>query len=45
MIIAQHYNLLGDIDDWIDICDLKPLDELVKQFIERLGRESYYELF
>ena len=42
---TQRYCFRGSIDDWIEIGLPGKLEELVKQYVKHLGKDSYYELF
>ena len=44
LFTAQRYCFRGSVDDWIDI-GYGPLTTLVKQYVQHLGKESYFELY
>jgi hypothetical protein len=42
--VTQRYCFIGSIDDWIDIGRSGTLAHLVKQHVQHLGKESYFNL-
>src|SRR5215831_15690128 len=42
--VTQRYCFIGSIDDWIDIGRSGTLVHLVKQHVQHLGKESYFNL-
>ena len=45
IFITRRYCYLGSIDDWIDIGEPNTLENLVKEYIKHIEKDSYYELF
>jgi hypothetical protein len=43
--IAERYNFLGSIDDWIQISGPGDLETLVQTFVPHLEQESFYTLY
>jgi hypothetical protein len=43
--IASRYCFLGSIDDWIFLGGPRPLNEIVKDYIKHVGKESFFEIF
>jgi hypothetical protein len=42
---AERWCYLGSIDDWIDVRPMRPLDQLARQLITKLGTDQFFELF
>lgn len=45
VFVAERFCFRGSIDDWIPIGGPASLAAHVQQFVQHLGRESFYELF
>lgn len=41
---AERFCYLGSIDDWIELDCSDDLSELVKEYVQHIGKESFYEL-
>lgn len=45
LFIAERFCFRGSIDDWIELSEPEPLEELVKHYTQFLGTEELYELY
>jgi hypothetical protein len=43
--VVQRFCYLGSIDDWIDISAPGSLDELAREYLPHLGKESLFDLY
>jgi hypothetical protein len=41
---TQRYCFRGSIDDWIEIGASGKLEDLVKEYVQHIGKDSYYDL-
>lgn len=42
--VVERFCYLGSVDDWIDLDCSDDLSELVKEYVQHIGKESFYEL-
>ncbi len=42
---AERWCYLGSIDDWIDVGPTRPVDELARQLVPRLGSDRFFEVY
>jgi hypothetical protein len=43
--MAERFCYRGSVDDWITVSDPECLSKLAKQFVQHLGKDSFYELY
>lgn len=42
---VERFCFLGGIDDWMGLDESEDLEELVKNYVQHIGQQSFYELF
>jgi hypothetical protein len=42
---AERWCYLGSIDDWIGVGSTRPVDELARQLVPRLGSDRFFEIY
>jgi len=45
IFIAERWNYLGSVDDWINIGETGRIDNLARRLIPKLGTDDFFELY